>query len=121
MKGEVYQVALAGGLETRLPQSPESAGRAENLRVDRRTGGWSTRVGYEPYMVAQIDAGSWAPYTSANNVAIDLGPVYSLHISQALAGGARQETFFEADGNLYLQYEAAGNPTGLLELSLIHI
>jgi hypothetical protein len=117
MKGEVYQVALAGGLETRLPQAPESAGRAENLRVDRRTGGWSTRVGYEPYMLAAIAGGSWLPYTSANLAAIDLGPVYSLHVAQMLGGGGRQHTLFEADGSLYLQYEAAGAPSGLLELA----
>jgi hypothetical protein len=46
---EVYEVPTAGGVETRLPQVPENAGAAENLISDKKTGGWSTRVGYEKY------------------------------------------------------------------------
>ena len=45
MKQEVYEVPVAGGVETRLPQQPENAGRAENLKHDKTTGGWSTRIG----------------------------------------------------------------------------
>ena len=48
MKGQVYQVPTAGGLETRLEQAPQNASEVQNWTVDRQTGGWSSRVGYEP-------------------------------------------------------------------------
>lgn len=98
MKAQVYQVPVAGGLETRLEQAPQNAGRAQNWTVDRQTGGWSSRVGYEPYRPGQT---TWQPFQNC-------GPITSLYASQALAGGARQHVLFEEDGNLHLVYEAAG-------------
>ena len=114
MKQEVYEVPRAGGIETRLPQQPENASRAENLRHDKKTGGWSTRLGYEKYFPNQTD---WSPFDSAMSSSIDMGPVYSLHVAQMLGGGARQHTLFEADGSLYLLYEASGVPQTLLTLA----
>ena len=113
MKQEVFEVPTAGGVETRLPQQPENASRAENLRHDKYTGGWSTRIGYEKYYPNRSD---WVPFTSAMSSPINMGAVYSLHVAQMLGGGARQHTLFEADGNLYLLYEASGVPTTLLTL-----
>ena len=88
----VFQAPLAGGVETKLPQNPQNAGRAENLTVDKTTGGWSTRVGYEPFVVNPT---SWAPFTGD-------GPIYSLHARQGLAGGARQSILYEDSGQLKL-------------------
>lgn len=113
MNQEVYEVPTAGGVETRLPQVPENAGAAENLISDKKTGGWSTRVGYEKYFPNRTD---WTPFNSADTVNINMGAVYSLHVAQGLTGGARQHTMFEADGSLYLLYEASGVPTTLLTL-----
>ena len=101
MKQDTYQVSLAGGVETSLPQRPENATKAQNLVIDPNTGGWSTRVGYEPFVV---NAAGWTPFGS-------IGPVYSMHCAQGLAGGARQHILFESDGQLRLVYEAAGTDT----------
>lgn len=113
MNQEVYEVPVAGGVETRLPQVPENAGIALNLISDKKTGGWSTRLGYEKYFPYRSD---WVPFTSAMSSPINMGAIYSLHVAQGLAGGARQHTLFEADGNLYLLYEASGEPSTLLTL-----
>ena len=49
MKQNTYQTPLAGGLETKLPQNPQNANVAQNLVIDKETGGWSTRLGYERF------------------------------------------------------------------------
>jgi hypothetical protein len=100
MRQTPFNVPVAGGVATRLPQQPANAGIAQNLTTDRETGGWSTRVGYEPFVV---DPSNWNPFNS-------LGPVYGLHAAQELAGGARQHILLEADGTLWLCYDAAGAP-----------
>jgi len=98
MKQNTYQTPLAGGLETKLPQNPQNANVAQNLVIDTETGGWSTRLGYEPY---KAGATSWAPFTNS-------GPIHSLHVAQHLASGARSHILFEEQGNLQLLYEASG-------------
>jgi len=100
MQGNVYQTPIAGGLETRLPQNPQNAGRVENFVTDKATGGWSTRLGYEPFIPGAVN---WTPFDTC-------GPVYSLHVAQHLAGGARQHVLFEEEGKLHLLYDAAGTP-----------
>lgn len=107
MRQSVYQTPVPGGIETRLQQNPQNASEAQNLRIDKRTGGWSTRVGYEPYVTGATD---WDPFAS-------VGPVTSLHVAQALTGGARQHILFEEDGNLHLVYEASGTTTLLRTLA----
>ena len=97
-KQNTYQTPLAGGLETRLPQNPQNANVAQNLVMDTETGGWSTRLGYEPFKTGATD---WAPFTVS-------GPIYSLHAAQHLAGGARQHILYEDSGQLQLLYEASG-------------
>ena len=101
MNGETLPIALAGGIETRLPQQPESASIAENLAVDPISGGWSTRVGWEPFR--PNPTAGFAPFNNC-------GPIYSLHVAQELGGGARQHILFEESGNLHLLYDAAGVP-----------
>jgi len=98
MKQQVYQTPLAGGVSTKLPQNPQDAGRADNLVIDKTTGGWSTRVGYEPWKPGTT---SWLPFTNT-------GPVYALHCTQGIAGGARQHVLYEADGNLHLLFQSDG-------------
>jgi len=100
MQGNVYQTPIAGGLETRLPQNPQNAGRVENFVTDKATGGWSTRLGYEPFIPGAVN---WTPFDTC-------GPIYSLHVAQHLAGGARQHVLFEEEGKLHLLYDAAGTP-----------
>lgn len=100
MRGNIFQTPIAGGLETRLPQNPQNAGRVQNFISDRSTGGWSSRIGYEPF---RPGATNWDPFTNS-------GPVYSLHVAQHLAGGARQHVLFETGGSLHLLYDAAGTP-----------
>ena len=98
MKQQVYQTTLAGGIATKLPQNPQNAGEADNLVIDKTTGGWSTRIGYETW---KPGATSWVPFATC-------GPISSLHVAQAVAGGARQHVLFEESGNLQLLYEADG-------------
>ena len=98
MKQQVYQTTLAGGIATKLPQNPQNAGEADNLVIDKTTGGWTTRIGYETW---KPGATSWVPFATC-------GPISSLHVAQAVAGGARQHVLFEESGNLQLLYEADG-------------
>lgn len=99
MQGNVFQAPLAGGFESRQPQNPVNAGRVDNWVTDKATGGWSSRIGYEPFVPG---ATAWTPFATC-------GPVYSLHVAQHLAGGARQHVLFEEQGNLHLVYDAAGS------------
>ena len=101
MNQSQYQTPLAGGVATRLPQNPQDAGRLQNWTLDRVSGGWSSRVGYEQYRTGEND---FDPFGST-------GPVYALHVAQQLAGGARQAVLFEADGKLQYYYDAAGVPS----------
>lgn len=98
MKQNGYQTPLAGGLETKLPQNPQNANVAQNVVIDPETGGWSTRLGYEPF---KTGATSWSPFTNS-------GPIHSLHAAQHLASGARQHVLYEEKGNLQLLYECSG-------------
>jgi hypothetical protein len=102
MNTDSYIIAAAGGLDEQLPQQAGNAERIENWRIDRRSGGWSSRLGYEPYRPGL--KGDWAPFTSD-------GAIYGLHCAQHLAGGARESILYCEDGNLHLLYEA-GSTTG---------
>ena len=101
MNQSQYQTPIAGGVATRLPQNPQDAGKLQNWTLDRVSGGWSSRVGYEQYRTGQND---WDPFAST-------GPIYALHVAQQLAGGARQAVLFESDGKLQLYYDATAAPT----------
>ena len=103
MKTETFIIAAAGGLQEQLPQQPDNAERIENWTMDMRSGGWSTRIGYEPYRTGK--QGTWQPFDSD-------GAVYGLHCAQGLAGGARQHILYCEKGNLNLLYEShlSGGP-----------
>ena len=98
---EIVQIDQAGGFDQRIPQVAGAAREIINVVTDTVTGGWSTRVGYEPYIMGTT---GWTPFTTC-------GPIYSLHVAQGLTGGARQHTYFETKGTLYLLYEANDIPT----------
>ena len=100
MNQSQFQTPLAGGVATRLPQNPQDAGKLQNWTLDRVSGGWSSRVGYEQYRTGRND---FDPFGST-------GPVYALHVAQQLAGGARQAVLFEADGKLQLYYDTIAAP-----------
>ncbi len=95
---DTYQTPLAGGVATRLPQNPQDANVCQNLTVDKATGGWSTRIGYEQF---KTGSSTWSPFTNC-------GPVYAVHAAQNLASGARQSILFEEKGNLHLLYDSGG-------------
>jgi len=95
MNQNQYQTPLAGGVATRLPQNPQDAGKLQNWTIDRVSGGWSSRVGYENYATGY---NNFDPFAST-------GPIYALHVAQLLSGGARQCVLFEADGNLQYFYD----------------
>jgi hypothetical protein len=102
MNTDTFIIAAAGGLQESLPQRADNAERIENWRVDRRSGGWSTRLGYEPYRAGLV--GSWSPFDAD-------GPVYGIHCAQHLGGGARESVLYCEGGNLHLLYET-GSTTG---------
>lgn len=100
--GNAVAAPTAGGLSTRLVGVlGENASRIENFVIDRATGGWSSRVGYEKFDPKASSL--FDPFGS-------IGPIYSVHVHQGLSGGARQSILFEAGGSLYLLYEASGSP-----------
>ena len=109
MKTNTFIIAAAGGLEEQLPQRADNAERIENWTVDRRSGGWSTRLGYEPYRPGLV--GDWAPFTND-------GPVYGLHCAQQLAGGARESVLYCEGGNLHLLYEAGPTTNVPVQITL---
>ena len=97
MNGTEVKHPLAGGIQTLQPQDPSNASIAQNLT--REESGWSTRLGYEKFD---------PDLSNGMGAFASVGAVYSIYVHQALAGGARQEILFEADGTLYYAYDAAG-------------
>lgn len=92
---------LLGIDERQPPASPATATIATNLTRDARTGGWSTRLGFDRYALAQSGFG---PFSALS------GPVYSLHCMAPSSGGsARANVLFESGGTLYLVHEASGS------------
>jgi len=102
MEGNIFQVPTAGGYESKLPQTPQNGGKVVNWTMDKQTGAWSSRLGYE----------KWNPQASAFFQPFNTtGPITSLFVSQGLGGGARQSIFYESEGTLYLAYDAGANNT----------
>jgi hypothetical protein len=99
VEAELFQVPLAGGLEGEIQKNPANAGLLTNWRIDRQTGCWSTRLGYEPFEIGPFT--SWSPFSN-------VGPVYGLHVGQGLGNGGRQHILYEHDGQLDLLYCAVG-------------
>jgi hypothetical protein len=98
MNGTTIKIPLLEGLSLRLPQDASDVTVLDNWRVDPDTGAWSSRVGYERFVVG---SSTFAPFSTT-------GPIYSLYATQETAGGGRSSIIYEADGKLCLAYEASG-------------
>ena len=49
MKNTSVQIKLLSGLFEKLPQTENGATELNNWTVDKYTGGWDNRIGYERY------------------------------------------------------------------------
>jgi hypothetical protein len=97
VKTTIANFPVAGGLDTREPQEAANGNVVENLTTDPRTGGWSTRLGYERYR--PDPASGFQPFGSTTYI-------YSIHAQQLVARGARESILFEEGGNLTLFYQS---------------
>ena len=91
MKNTQAQVKALGGLYEKLPQAPDGATELTNWTVDKYTGGWDDRIGYERYN--PIPSANFQPFSSIGR--IDSLVMFNRH------QGAQQSILFEADGTLY--------------------
>ena len=98
MKNTQAQVKALGGLYEKLPQSQDGATELTNWTVDKYTGGWDDRIGYERYHSLPSN---FSPFGSTKR--IDSLAVFNRH------QGAQQSIIFESDGTLYhlIEWSAA--------------
>ena len=99
MQGITQQFRELGAVVEFLPQPADSFGELQNVTVDPRTFGWSTRVGYEKYR--PNPANKFEPFHT-------LGPIDSLFVYEQLSSGKRYTILFESAGTLYLFHEVGG-------------
>ena len=71
-------------------------------------GGWSTRLGYEPYF--PNIANGYAPFAA-------LGPIDSLYVGSSNGTPATYYVLFESGGTLYLLHDFGGNTPSILALA----
>tara|TARA_R100000655_G_scaffold1491_1_gene5684 strand:- start:836 stop:2980 length:2145 start_codon:yes stop_codon:yes gene_type:complete len=97
MKNTTVQIKALSGLYEKLPQTQDGATELINWTVDKYTGGWDNRIGYERYN--PLPAGDFLPFTSGGATTatnkIDSMFVFSRH------QGAMQSVFLESGGTLY--------------------
>ena len=98
MKNPQAQVKALGGLYEKLPQAPDGATELTNWTVDKYTGGWDDRIGYEFYRVT--GGANFAPFTTLGR--IDSLALFNRH------QGAQQSILFESGGTLYHLVENPG-------------
>ena len=91
MKNTQAQVKALAGLYEKLPQPQDGATELTNWTVDKYTGGWDNRIGYERYN--PIPSANFQPFSSIGR--IDSLCVFSRH------QGAQQSILFESAGTLY--------------------
>ena len=91
MKNTTVQIKALSGLFEKLPQTQDGATELTNWTVDKYTGGWDNRIGYERYN--PIPSGSFSPFSTLDR--IDSMFVFSRH------QGAMQSVIVESDGTLY--------------------
>ena len=107
MKNTTAQIRALSGLYEKLPQAQDGATELVNWTVDKYTGGWDNRIGYERYN--PLPTGSFAPFAALGR--IDTMFVFSRH------QGAMQSVFLEADGTLYQLNESSGPSMDLKTIS----
>ena len=91
MKNTQAQVKALAGLYEKLPQPQDGATELTNWTVDKYTGGWDNRIGYERYN--PIPPSAFNPFGTIGR--IDSICVFSRH------QGAQQAILFESAGTLY--------------------
>lgn len=89
------------GMESQLPQTEQAATEIVNMTIDPDHGGWSSKIGYEPYR-ANYSVG-YAPFSA-------LGRIDSLFVANSQVSGSRETILLESGGSLYLLHEY-GKPT----------
>lgn len=82
---------IAGGMDERRPAEPGNADFIQNFTVDRRTKGWSNKLGWEKLFTSEA---AWAPFT--NDSPVDSCYVWTTN------GGALEYWLYEEDGSIYL-------------------
>ena len=107
MKNTTVEARVLGGIQTPLPQEGTSATVISNVTVDRKTLGWSSRIGYEKYRPDPND--EFRPF---NN----LGRIDSLFVYPGAATGSRDILLIESGGIIYLLHEATKPTVSLLTL-----
>tara|TARA_R100000773_G_C4221230_1_gene120286 strand:- start:4967 stop:7111 length:2145 start_codon:yes stop_codon:yes gene_type:complete len=113
MKNTTVQIKALSGLYEKLPQAQDGATELINWTVDKYTGGWDNRIGYERYN--PIPSGDFLPFstgsvTTATNK-IDSLFVFSRH------QGAMQSVLLESGGTLYQLDETYGSSFRLYPIS----
>ena len=98
MKNTQVQVKALAGLYEKLPQPQEVATELNNWTVDKYTGGWDNRIGYERFN--PLVPTSFAPFASLGR--IDSMFIFSKH------QGAMQALIVESNGTLYHVDENSG-------------
>ena len=101
MKNTQAQVKALGGLYEKLPQAPDGATELTNWTVDKYTGGWDDRIGYERFNPVQ--ASNFAPFSAIGR--IDSLTNFSRH------QGAQENFLFESAGTLYHLIDYSPTPT----------
>ena len=91
MKNTQAQIKALSGLYEKLPQPQDSATELVNWTVDKYTGGWDNRIGYERYN--PIPPSAFNPFGALPR--IDSICVFNRH------QGAQQAILFESGGTLY--------------------
>ena len=108
---------MIGGLQLAVNASSAGLLRGENLvwttsfrgsTAGPTGGGWSTRIGYEPYF-PNITSG-YAPFAT-------LGPIDSLYVGSSNGTPATFYVLFESGGTLYLLHDFGGNTPSILALA----
>tara|TARA_R100000808_G_scaffold8183_2_gene23250 strand:- start:3426 stop:5510 length:2085 start_codon:yes stop_codon:yes gene_type:complete len=91
MKNTQAQVKSLGGLYEKLPQATDGATELTNWTVDKYTGGWDDRIGYERYY--PVPTGTFQPFSTLGR--IDSLAMFNRH------QGSQQTLLFESGGTLY--------------------
>ena len=91
MKNTTQDIRTLGGLFERQPQPTNAATELVNWTVDKYTGGWDNRIGYERYNV--VATSTFTPFATLPR--IDSLCVFNKH------QGAQQNILFTSYGSLY--------------------
>src|SRR3990167_9754711 len=89
MNPPIARVPALGGLDLRIPAASDSCSKLTNWTVDRQTGGWDNRIGWEKYFPREA---LFAPFATDGRV--DSVFFWVRH------GGAMETLLYEEGGTL---------------------